>query len=258
MCLNLYLSGLIILTTIVSIIEIVLGGYLLLGYLIPFSIRYLIFTDPTKLLTCCLFIIIISINLLAIAILFLAIISGYFEKWISYEFFSLISILIIVFLMIFENETGIDLFDEIIVKEIYLEHMRSYKPNQNCHFRSNCFEAANFHRHKRCCGWDSAEDYLISKWNIDNENNHSLPKYCCSLWYSSFSFVNCTIDSKYKYINGCRTAMVFQYQTFNPTSYRYGIAYPIMKTVSAFLFFVGKKFPIIPRSEGIFSHTIPN
>ena len=244
-------------TSIIILIEIVLGGYILIGYLLQFSLGYLFLADFSNLLSVLVYVLIVSINLFSIGVLFLALLSGYYEKWFSYEIFGLVSLSVIIYMWAHKHRTGHDLFDEVVVREIYVEHIRSYDPMKNCGFRSDCFEVANFHRNKKCCGWERPEDLFESKWNVDNNNTIFLPKYCCSFWYAKYTLNNCTITSVNRFTKGCRSSITSEYQTFNPISYRYGIVYPILKAISLITFKICKISSLLPRAEGIFSNVIP-
>ena len=254
---NILLGILLISTAVVILIELVLGGYVLFIHLLPFSVRYLFYGQYSHLWVSFVYLLIILINVISISVLLLGLLSGYFEKWFSYEVIGLVSLSLIIYLTAHKYQTGIDLFEQVIIKEVYYDHMKSYDPNHNCHFRSQCFEAANFHRIKKCCGWDRPEDYFESDWNLEHNDQIFLPKYCCSFWYIKYTQNNCTIDSNNRFVEGCRSAMIDEYQTFNPISYRYGVVYPIVKTISLVSFKIAKMFSLLPRAEGIFSHSIP-
>ncbi|XP_054166118.1 uncharacterized protein LOC128963629 [Oppia nitens] len=198
----------------------------------------------------------VQFNFLSIGVLLLAIISGYYEKWFSYEWFSLLSLSIIICLTLHKYQTRVDLFNEVVVKEMYLFQIQSYNPNQNCHFKSNCFEMINFHRNHKCCGWLSPNDYMQSNWHLKHNNTYLLPQYCCNYWRIRHMHNNCTIDSEAKYEIGCHLAMANEYETFNPISYKYGIAYPVIKAISIILFAITKMSSLLPSAEGIFSESI--
>lgn len=244
-------------TALVVLIEVVLGGYVFCVHLVPFSLRYLFYGQFPQLWLSLVYIALILVNLLSILVLLLALISGYFEKCFSYEIIGLVSLAIVIGLSSHKHRTGVDWFERVVVKEVYFRQLNSYAPHLSCNFRSQCFEAANFHRIKKCCGWDRPEDYFGSQWNLQNNDRTFLPKYCCSFWYIKYTENNCTIDSRHRFVDGCRSAMTDDYETFNPISYRYGIAYPIVKTVSLVSFKIAKTFSLLPRAEGIFSHSIP-
>ena len=257
MCSNFFVIILVVTTAVVILLELVLGGYLLIAHLMSFSIRFLFLADLSNLWIVLVFVLIISINLFSIGVLLLALLSGYFEKCFSYEIFGLISLSFIICMSAQKLQTGHDLYEEVIVKEIYQDHMRAYHPLQDCHFKTECTEAANFHRIKKCCGWERPQDFFDSEWNVQNNDKQYLPKYCCNVWYMNYKSNNCTIDSKERFTKGCRSSMIDEYETFSPISYRYGIAYPILKAISLILFRICKTSSVLPRAEGIFSHSIP-
>ena len=132
MCSNFLVILLVVTTAFVILLELVLGGYLLIAYLISFSVRFLFLAHLSNLWIVLVFVLIISINLFSIEVLLLALLSGYYEKWFSYEIFGLISFSLIIWMSAQKHQTGHDLY-EVIVKEIYQEHMRAYHPLQNCH-----------------------------------------------------------------------------------------------------------------------------
>jgi len=266
-----YVASLVIITAIVVIIELSFGTYLFFIFLIPNLLISLLTMDSTLTYTTLFYIILLIFNYLAILCLSLTLLSGYFEKWISYEMFSVIALCMIVGVTAYRIYNDFDPYSDIIIKKVYERRIKGYTPEslEKCVKNLACIQNARFHERFECCGWNSPNEYINSTWNLIHTDNSTLPSFCCKSWYSSLTYpyvappinFTCRLESneiaKNFFNNGCKAQFQFQYESFNPSSYRYGILYPIFKSTSVILFLVGKEMKVIPRGEGAFAHKLP-
>lgn len=247
---SLFIGCLLATTVSVLALELTLGTFSVVGYVLPYLGRGIYKEDGQLVKICLIYLVIILLNYLAFFCLLVAIASGYFEKYLSYEFFSIVSIALMAIILMRIYYTNSDPFHDIITRQVYFDRINKYDLKKGCQNKVACQNLKRFHFIHRCCGWNNYEDLAF---NHTDFNASLIPHFCCSYKETG----NCTYDSSFRFEQNCQAAMMFDIDAFNPTSYRYGLFYPISKAISCVLFFIGKVTNIFPRGEGIFAHEIP-
>ena len=254
------MTSLAITTCLIFLMEITMGFFVLFGYVFPYFIHSLIHSETSTLTYICLFyIILMTLNYLAISCILLSMISGFMEKWFSYEKISAISITLLLVSMLHSYTTNFDPYKDFIVKEMYKEVVRYYDFNKKeCLVPSLCMTAVKFHQRRQCCGWENYTYFLSD----ENSKSDVLPQFCCAFVQPSYHLLtkrmtNCTDHSMYLFKNGCKKYMILENNSFDPTNFGTGFFYLIIKMYSMITYIIAKRMHLIPTGEGVFAHFIP-